>query len=82
MGIYKTKGVCAWEIKYDLDGDIIEKIEFIGGCEGNAQGIESLGKGMSVDDVIERLAGIKCGNKNSSCPDQLAQALIQARDQV
>lgn len=81
MGIYKTKSVCAGEIKYDLEGDTLKKVKFIGGCDGNTRGIESLVKGMSVDEVIERLSGIKCGNKNSSCPDQLAQALIQARKQ-
>lgn len=77
MGIYQTNGVCAIEIKYEIKDGLMESVEFVGGCPGNAQGIGSLVRGMAVDEVIERLRGIKCGNKNSSCPDQLAQALIE-----
>ena len=63
------------EIDFDLDGDVVSNIEFIGGCNGNLKGIGSLVKGMKVEDVIERLENIHCGMKNTSCPDQLAQAL-------
>lgn len=75
---YKTHGVCSSLIHVDLDGDTIKEVYFIGGCNGNLQGISSLVKGMKVEDAIERLEGIKCGSKKTSCPDQLAQALREA----
>ena len=61
-----------------LDGDKIKDVDFVGGCNGNLQGISSLVKGMKVEDAIERLDGIKCGSKATSCPDQLAKALREA----
>lgn len=73
--IYKTKGTCATMIDIETNGDIIESVAFTGGCNGNLQGISALVKGMKVEDAITRLKGIKCGFKNTSCPDQLAQAL-------
>lgn len=73
--IYKTKGVCSREIEIELEGRYISRIEFIGGCPGNAEGLSSLLVGMDVEDVIDRLEGIQCGNKVTSCPDQLATAL-------
>jgi len=75
---YTPRGVCARQINIELDGDIIVSVEYIGGCVGNHAGISSLVKGMKIDDVIERLQGIRCRG-NSSCPDQLAKALIQIR---
>lgn len=78
---YKTKGTCSSQIIVDLDGDIIKSVEIIGGCNGNAKGICSLVKGMKANDVIDRCKGIKCGLKPTSCPDQLAQALIEAKKQ-
>ena len=73
---YKTKGTCAAAIEITLDdNNIIENVKFIGGCRGNTQGISALVKGMKVEDAIARLEGIRCGFKNTSCPDQLAQAL-------
>ena len=75
---YRPQGVCAQLIQFELNGDIVENVAFLGGCNGNLQGISSLVKGMKVDDVIARLEGIKCGFKKTSCPDQLAQALKQA----
>ena len=75
---YRTRGVCAQLIHFDLDGDIVKNVQFLGGCNGNLQGIGKLVEGMKVDDVIERLQGIRCGNKATSCPDQLAWALKQA----
>ena len=72
---YKTKGVCSSTIDIELDGDIIRSVKFTGGCHGNLQGISKLVEGMKVDDAISRLKGIRCGFKNTSCPDQLAQAL-------
>ena len=75
---YRTRGVCAQLIHFELDGDIVKNVQFLGGCNGNLQGISKLVNGMKVDDVIARLEGIRCGNKMTSCPDQLAQALKQA----
>ena len=75
---YKTHGVCSSMIHVELDGDKIKDVDFVGGCNGNLQGISSLVKGMKVEDAIERLDGIKCGSKATSCPDQLAKALRQA----
>ena len=75
--IYKPEGVCAQLLSLEIEDGIVKSVEFIGGCTGNAQGISSLVKGMHVDDVIERLEGIKCGFKDTSCPDQLSAALKQ-----
>ncbi len=75
---YRPRGVCSQLIHFELDGDIVKNVQFMGGCHGNLQGIASLVKGMKVDDVIARLEGIKCGNKQTSCPDQLACALKQS----
>ncbi len=73
---YKTKGVCSRQINITVnDDDIIESVSFEGGCHGNLQGIGALVKGQRIDDVIDRLANIRCGFKSTSCPDQLAQAL-------
>ena len=76
---YKTSGTCAGRIVIELDGDIVKSARFIGGCHGNTQGISKLVEGMKVDDVIARLQGIRCGMKSTSCPDQLAKALIEAK---
>ena len=75
---YRTRGVCAQLIHFDLDGDVVKNVQFLGGCNGNLQGISKLVEGMKADDVIARLEGIRCGNKATSCPDQLAWALKQA----
>lgn len=72
---YKTKGTCASRIVVDVDNGIVNEVRFIGGCMGNTQGVAKLAQGMTVDQVIDRLSGIQCGAKGTSCPDQLAQAL-------
>lgn len=72
---YKTKGTCSREIHFEIEDGILKNVEFIGGCNGNLKGIGSLVEGMEVEDVIERLEGITCGFKPTSCPDQLATAL-------
>lgn len=72
---YKTKGVCSQNIIIDVDGDKVQSVRYIGGCNGNLQGIGALVQGMKIDDVISKLENIKCGFKNTSCPAQLAQAL-------
>ncbi len=73
---YRTSGTCCQMMQVKVNNGIIEDVDFLGGCNGNLQGIKSLIKGMKVDDVIEKLQGIKCGAKPTSCPDQLAQCLI------
>jgi len=72
---YNTSGTCSRRIEIDVNDGIVEKVEYIGGCSGNTQGVAALVKGMSVDEAIARLEGIRCGFKSTSCPDQLAKAL-------
>ncbi len=77
MNSYKTQGTCSREILFDIDGDVIKSVEFIGGCSGNTQGVARLVEGMKVEDAISKIEGIKCGPKSTSCPDQLAKAFKQ-----
>ena len=72
---YKTKGTCSQRILFEIVEGKLENVQFIGGCNGNLQGISALVKGMMVEEAISRLKGIRCGFKNTSCPDQLAKAL-------
>jgi uncharacterized protein (TIGR03905 family) len=73
---YKTKGgVCSKSIKFEIEDGIITSVSFVGGCNGNTQGLQSLVVGMKAEEVIQKLKNIKCGLKKSSCPDQLATAL-------
>lgn len=78
---YKTKGTCSREIQFEVEDGVLKDVRFIGGCDGNLQGISSLAKGMKIEDVIERLKGIDCGGKGTSCPDQLSKALAAALQQ-
>jgi uncharacterized protein (TIGR03905 family) len=72
---YTTRGVCSRGIEITVDEGIVTEIRFIGGCSGNTQGVAALAVGMTPDEVIRRIKGIKCGFKSTSCPDQLATAL-------
>lgn len=72
---YKPEGVCSREMIFDIEGDVVKSVKIIGGCAGNTVGISSLVKGMKIKEVIEKLKGIPCGYKGTSCPDQLAKAL-------
>ena len=72
---YTTKGVCSRLINIEVQDGIVTKVKFDGGCNGNTKGISALVEGMKVEDVINRLEGIKCGFRDTSCPDQLAKAL-------
>lgn len=72
---YKTSGVCSKKIDFEITDGKLHNVSFTGGCHGNLQGIGRLVEGMGVDEVISRLEGIRCGFKNTSCPDQLAKAL-------
>lgn len=78
--IYETKGTCSKAIELDVDDatGIINSVQFIGGCAGNTTGISQLVRGMKAEDVINKLEGVRCGVKPTSCPDQLAHALRQA----
>lgn len=80
MFSYYPKGVCSRQILLDIDNNIIKDCKFIGGCSGNLQGISKLVKGRNIDEVIESIQGIQCRN-NTSCPDQLAQALKSYKEQ-
>ena len=73
--MYDTKGVCSRQIQIELEDNVITSVKFLGGCAGNTQGVAALIRGMNVEDAIERLSGIRCGFKPTSCPDQLACAL-------
>ena len=72
---YKTKGTCSRSIEFDVENGILQNVRFKDGCDGNLQGLSNLVKGMKIEDVIERLRGIDCGGKGTSCPDQLSKAL-------
>lgn len=73
--IYKTTGVCSKEISFDVENGSLKSINFTNGCDGNLKGICNLVKNMNIDDVIEKLKGIDCKGRGTSCPDQLARAL-------
>lgn len=75
---YTPKGVCARAFQIQVEDGIVRSVNITGGCNGNLQGISRLVEGMKVEDVIQRIEGLRCGFKNTSCPDQLAQALKQA----
>ena len=79
---YKTKGVCSRSINIELDGETVVSAKFEGGCNGNTKGISALVAGMNIDDVINKLEGINCGFRGTSCPDQLANALKQAKEEI
>ena len=75
---YKTKGTCSTQIDLDVVDGIVRNVKFTNGCNGNLQGISKLVEGMKAEDAISKLRGIKCGFKNTSCPDQLSYAIEQA----
>ena len=77
---YKTKGTCSQMITFEVNEGKVSNVQFFGGCNGNLKGIGALVEGMAIDDVISRVEGIKCGMKATSCPDQLAQALKEAKN--
>ena len=79
---YKPEGVCCKSMKVYINGNRVASVEFEGGCLGNLQGIAKLVEGMEIQDVIKRIEGISCGNKPTSCPDQLARALRDWDDEV
>ena len=83
--VYKTKGVCSRQINFEIEDDIIRSVNFVGGCNGNTQGISRLIEGMDIHNAISRIDGIDCGGRGTSCPDQLAKALkeyLEKRDET
>lgn len=79
---YKTKGTCSQMIFFEIEDNKIHNVEFMGGCNGNLQGISKLVEGMDIDEAISRIDGIQCGSKPTSCPDQLANALKKAKTKL
>ena len=77
---YTTKGTCSRQILFEIEDNKVKNVQYIGGCNGNLQGIAALVEGMDVDEVIAKLKGISCGGKPTSCPDQLATALTEAKE--
>lgn len=79
---YKPQGVCSREMIIELEGNIIKKVTIVGGCAGNTVGVSRLIEGMDVDEAIRRIKGIPCGMRSTSCPDQLAIALEEAKKKM
>ena len=79
---YKTKGTCSQMIYFEVEDNKVHNVSYLGGCNGNLQGISKLVEGMDIDEVIRRVEGIHCGMKPTSCPDQLANALKQAKEKL
>lgn len=79
---YRPKGVCSQNMEIEIEDGKVTALEVMGGCSGNLQGIAKLVEGMEIDEVISRLEGIRCGFKKTSCPDQLAKALRQVREEL
>ena len=77
---YRTSGTCSQRILFDVVDGKVKNVQFIGGCNGNLKGIAALVEGQKAEDIIARVEGIKCGMKSTSCPDQLAQALLAAKN--
>ena len=76
---FPNPGVCSSQVAFDLNDGIVTNVKFTGGCNGNTQGVAKLAEGMPIDVLIARLQGIRCGMRPTSCPDQLARALIKAK---
>ncbi|MCI9124511.1 MAG: TIGR03905 family TSCPD domain-containing protein [Eubacterium sp.] len=72
--LYKTKNTCSTEIRLNIEGDVVTDVSFTGGCNGNLKAIPALVNGLTVDQIEKKLSGITCGNKQTSCGDQLAKA--------
>lgn len=77
---YKTQGVCSMEISFDIDGNVVSNVEFVGGCNGNLKAVSKLVEGTTVEYIEEKLKGNTCGRRDTSCADQLARAVREAYD--
>ena len=80
--VYKTKGVCSQSIDVEVENGIVKHVQFTGGCNGNTKGLSAMVVGQPAEEVIRRLQGIRCGMRPTSCPDQLAEALTEALEQI
>ena len=78
--IYKMNGTCAKVVQFDIEDGLVKNVKFIGGCGGGLSGIAQLVEGMNVDEAIGKLSGIQCGNRGTSCSDQLSQALATGKE--
>ncbi len=78
--IYTPRGVCSMQMIFEIDGGIVKDLKIVGGCPGNTLGVAKLMKGKKIDEVIQMLKGIPCGNKGTSCPDQVAIALEEYKE--
>lgn len=79
---YKTRGVCSSKIIFEVEDSIVKNIQIVGGCAGNSLGVSKLAEGRNIDELINCVNGIKCGFKNTSCPDQLSLALLEAKKKL
>ena len=79
---YKTQGVCAQSISFDLEGDVVTNVSFVSGCNGNLKAIAKLADGFTVDEIESKLLGNTCGRRPTSCADQLAIAVRKAKEQA
>ena len=79
---YRTSGVCSYEIKFELEGNVVNNVEFFGGCNGNLKAVAKLVDGLTVEEIEEKLKGNTCGFKGTSCADQLALAVRAAYDSI
>ena len=79
--VYKTQGTCSSQIMFEVETNKFKNVRFIGGCNGNLQGMSRLVEGMDIDEVIQRIDGIHCGPRSTSCPDQLARALKKYKEE-
>lgn len=79
--VYKTQGTCSSQIMFEAENNKLKNVRFIGGCNGNLQGMSRLVEGMDIDEVIQRIDGIHCGPRSTSCPDQLARALKKYKEE-
>lgn len=79
---YRTRGTCASQIRFDLEGDVVSNVQFTGGCNGNLQAVSRLVEGLTVEEVIKRCEGIRCGFKSTSCADQLVKGLKEALEKA
>ena len=78
--IYTPQGVCSMQMIFEIEDKIVKDLQIIGGCPGNTVGVSALIKGRNIDEIIQMLKGIPCGNKGTSCPDQIARALQEYKE--
>lgn len=79
---YTPKGVCSMQMIFDIDGNIVKSLKIIGGCPGNTVGVAKLIEGKTIDEIINTLKGIDCGGRGTSCPDQIARALLEYKEKM